>query len=354
MPRRPAKKSKRISRKRKKGFSWRAFVKSSKQKQKILRFSIVTLLLIISTVFLGGLSFYKSLTKPFASADSTTSNDINNSEVVTFSMVFVEEVQGRPLEVDSIYFIFLDKLKKKVVSYEIPVDYKTEVPGKFGEEEFGKILPLGMISNDEVTDGAMLLNRALSRKFGFRADRYLLVDRSLKEPLSGQFTKGEGASMINYDNLTQLAAESETNISLSEFYNILSFARALSPDRFINITNMEASDLVTREITFDSSVSLEKASVAVLNGSGISGVAAFGERVVSNVGGHVITSENASQFYEESILVTDSYDFEVVKEIIKFFDIDRIILKDKGGVGENIVDRVDVTLIIGLDVAESL
>ena len=354
MPRRPAKKSKRISRKRKKGFSWRLFVKSSKQRQRIIRFSIVALLLFVSLTFLGGISFYKSLTKSFVSAESTTSNDINNSDVVTFSIVFVEDVQSRPLKVDSIYFIFLDKLKKKVVSYEIPVDSKTEVPGKFGEEEFGKILSLGMLSNNEVSEGAQLLNKALSRKFGFRADRYLLANQLLKGPLIAQFIQGEGSSMISYDNLTQLAVESETNISLSEFYNILSFTRALSPDRFINITNIESSDLVTREITFDSTVSLEKASVAVLNGSGISGVAAFGERVVSNVGGHVITSENASQLYEESILVTDSYDSEVVKEIINFFGIDRVILKGKGGVGESIVDRVDVTLIIGLDVAASL
>lgn len=346
MPTRPAIKSKRISRKRRKAF---------------VKYSIITILLFASIVFLGGVSFYKNLTKPFASAESITSNDFNGSEVVTFSMIFVKDLQARPLEVESIYFVFLDKLKSKIVSYEIPVNLKTEIPGKFGVEEFGKILSLGMISSDNVSSGANLLNRSLSRKFAFRADKYLVADQTLKTPLVDQFIHGDGKGMLNYDNLLRFASELETNVTLSEFYNILSFVRALPKDKFISIANPESLlskekslDLITREMTFDSSVSLEKSSVAVLNGSGISGVASFGERVISNVGGYVITSENASQYYEESVLITDSYDFEVVKEIISFFGVERVILKGKGGVSENIVDRVDVTLIIGLDVAESL
>lgn len=361
MPRRPAKKSKRIARKRKKGFSWKTLVKSQKTQRKIKQSATVALLLFLSLSFLGGIWVYKALTKPFASADSSTSFDINNADIVSLAIVSVEDIDQTLARTSTIHFLIMDKSMKKVLSYEVGLDVETDIPGKFGVEPYANILPLGMMDDEDLGSGAKLLGESLEKDFAFNVDRYMVVDDKVIGPVLDTFVYGQGNSLLNTDTLQDLVLSVKTNITISEFYNMFTFVRSLREDRFIvnkGYTNyfedLESLDESIRDITFDSDVANEKASVGVLNGSEMPGVANFAARVVKNVGGHVISTENASKTYEKSILLVSSTELAVVKEIQKFFDIENVVLKGRGGVNESVSDRVDVTLIIGFDIAESL
>lgn len=361
MPRRPAKKSKRIASKRKKGFSWKTLVKSQKTRKKIKQSVTVALLLFLSVSFLGGIWLYKALTKPFASADSTTSFDINNSDIVSIAIVSVEDIDQSLVKTSSVHFLIMDKSMKKVLSYEIGLEIETDIPGIFGVEPYANVMPLGMMGDENLNSGADLLVSTLEKDFAFNVDRYMVVDDDVIGPILDTFVYGQGNSLLNTEILGSLATSINTNITISEFYNLFTFVRSLREDRFIvnkgynnYFEDLESLDESIRDITFDSLVSNEKASVGVLNGSEVSGVANFASRVVKNVGGHVISADNASRLYEKSILVVESTDLAVVKEIQKFFNIENVVLKGRGGVNESISDRVDVTLIVGFDIAERL
>jgi hypothetical protein len=361
MPRRPAKTSKRISRKRQKGFSWKTLVKSSRLQKKIKKSATVALLLILSVSFLGGIWLYKALTKPFASAKSSTSFDINNSDIVSISIASVEDIKQIPVKTKSIHFLIFDKSKKKVVSYEVALDYETDVPGRFGVEPYANVLPLGMMADNDLASGANLLVSALEKDFGFSVDRHIVVDDEVIAPVLSTFVYGTGNGLLDFETLQELALSVNTNVTLSEFYSLFTFVRSLREDRFIVHNSQEkyfedtdALDEGIRDITFDSPVAVEKASVGVLNGTNMPGVASFASRVIRNVGGHVISADNASKSYEKSVLVVESNDLFVVKEIQKYFDIETVVLKGRGGVNEGISDRVDVTLVLGFDIAERL
>ena len=361
MPRRPAQKSKRISKKRKKGFSWKTLVKSSKTQKKIKKGASVALLFTVSISFLGGVWLYKSLTKPFASADSSTAFDINNEDIVSLAIVSVDDIKASPVKTDSVHFLIFDKSKKKVLSYEVALDVKTDIPGKLGVETYSKILPLGMMSDDNLTSGAKLLVSSLEKDFAFNVDRYLVVEESVIGALLETFVYGSGNSLLEFEILQRLALSVDTDITISEFYSLFTFARSLREDRFIvnkgyndHFADIETLDEAIRDITFDSVVSNEKASVGVLNGTDIPGVASLASRVVRNAGGHVISASNASKNYDESMLVVESNDLAIVKEIQKFFKIDNVVIKGRSGLNEGVSDRVDVTLVLGFDIAETL
>lgn len=361
MPRRSAKTSKKLTKKRKKGFSWKTLVKSSRFQKRIKHSATIALLLLLSVGFLGGIWLYKVVTKPFAAAESVASFDINNSDIVTFSITSVEDIEQIPVKVESIHLLFLDKSKKKVTTYEVDLNNRTDVPGKFGREPYANILPLGMMGDSKLTSGAGLLVSTLEKDFGFNVDRYVVVDNDVVAPLLSTFVYGTGNSLLNLDNLQKLARSVNTDITLSEFYSFFTFVRSLREDRFIvhrpyenYFDDLDALDESTRDLTFDGAVAVEKASVGVLNGTNVPGAATFAARVVRNMGGHVISAENASKSYKESILVVESNDLVVAKQIQKFFNIQNVVLKGRGGVNEAISDRVDVTLVLGFDIVEGL
>lgn len=356
MPKRPAKASKRISNKRKLGFSWKTLVKARKTQKKFRKGAALALLLLFSVLFLGGIWGYKAITKPFASAESTTSFDINNSEIVSLAIISVEDINQVPAKTSSIHLLMLDKSSGKVVSYEVNLNTTTDVPGKFGVEPYSNILSLGMLDSDKLSDGSALLISALEKDFAYNVDRYLVVEDSVAKPVLDTFVFGEGNTLLNFETLQKLSLSVDTNVTLSEFFNLFTFVRSLRKDRFIAnlFDGGENSDISIRDITFDSAVSAEKASVGILNGTDTPGIASFASRVIQNTGGHVIAAENASKTYDESFLLVESTDLQVVKEIQKFFDVKNVVLKSRGAVNEGISDRVDVTLVIGFDIAGRL
>lgn len=359
MPKRPAKTSKRINKKRKMGFSWRRLVKSNKAKKTLKNYATYTAIIIFSVFFLGGISIYRSITKSFANAESFSSYDMQNKEIVTLVVVSVEDVKQNPLKTKSIHYLIFDKNKQKVLTYEIDTSVKTDVVGKFGQEPYSNVLSIGMMNDDLVASGANLLINTIKRDFAFNVDKYLIVNEEISKPIINTFVYGEGSDLLNFSLLQEMFS-SNTNLMFSEFYHLFTFSRSLRTDRFVTNSNFdithnkETVDEVLRDITFDSKISKEKTSVGILNGTNIPGIASFASRVISNSGGYVISAENAFKEHNTSMLVVSSRDFSVISEIQNFFGIDKVVLVDDAGINEAITDRVDVTLVLGFDISDRL
>jgi len=127
--------------------------------------------------------------------------------------------------------------------------------------------------------------------------------------------------------------------------------RSKSEITFDTFESPDLLDTFIRETTYDSSFAEEKKSIAVLNGSGFSGLASFGARVVKNRGGHIVAVDNAKDIHEKSYLIVDDKTSETASYLLSFFEDAEIYSKDELNFDEPVLDRADVTLILGLDIA---
>jgi hypothetical protein len=345
MPRRSAKKSK----------------LNKKIKIKFQRTLTGVLLFIGALSSLGGLTAYKTVTRPFASAQGVSSFDIVNSDISSLLIITVDNLNSDPVKTTGLDLVIYDKAKNKVVTFVIPLNWETDIPGRFGSEEFSKVVSLGMLNEELPEDGANLVRKAIEKNMAINVDRYLLVEEDIADSLVGLLENGKSGGMLDTEVLTKLPFSIVTDLRLNEFYDMYTFVGGLPTDRFI--THKESfkffelndyTDTILRDLTFDSKVALEKTSVAILNGTNISGIADFSERVVTNVGGYTVATANATGTYHESLLVVSSLDAAVVEEIQRFFGVKKVIFKEDYEGSEHVVARADVTLIVGFDIANTL
>src|SRR3989338_5243729 len=142
------------------------------------------------------------------------------------------------------------------------------------------------------------------------------------------------------------------NLSLFELSHISNFSSSLSTNDFI--TGPILNDDYIKDLAFDSNSAIEKKSVAILNGTDVSGIAWFGKRIAENMGIRVIASGNAFGKYDESMIIADILDSQTVGYLKRFFNINKVVLKENSEVNESVINRADITIIIGLDKANNL
>lgn len=333
------------------------------------KFALFRKIFLISLLFLGSLGFllsygvYKKINQNFASADSYKSFLPVDNHFPAFSYVVVDSLEGDPIKIEKVSFIILDRDSQKLVSYNIPLNLETEVPGKYSTEEFSKIFALGGLnSSDKLKGGTELLNLTMLRMFGFKSEGYILVDSSLKKDFDNLIYKGNSLITLDLKNLLNLKGSFKTDLELKTFYDINKFISSLPDDRFIQkevsfsyLQSPQLIDDVLRDITISSPVSLEKKSIAVLNGSGVSNFAYLGARIVRNAGGRVVAIGNASQNYETTTLVVDDLNSETTRNLVHIFNIKNVLEKSEAGtITEQEIDRSDAVLILGFDLAEML
>src|SRR3989344_2436835 len=319
------------------------------------------LLFTLSGGFLLGLGVYKNLTKNFASASSGGDYFISERDIFSLLYVSVEDFNKEPFLATNIQMSLIDKNNNKVVSYSVPLNLTVDVPGKFGEEEINKVFALGNLNNrEDLKSGISLLDNTVTSIFGFKVDKYIIVDSNLRTELDGFFEKGTLGMTVSLNNLSRFQDSMITDLTFNEFMGIYFFVSSLPQDRFIRksfepvyIEDPSILDDEIKDLTFDSSLSLEKKSIAVLNGAGIPGLAQYGSRLVQNLGGRVVGVGNASQVYTESFLVVDESDLVTTSALVHSFGIKNILLKENAAfIKENEMDRADVVVIMGLDIKD--
>lgn len=348
MPRKSAQKRKRPSKRR------------SKKTQGLKKAFLLSSILIISSAFLVGYGFYKKFTSQFASAFSPSTYNILTEEIYTAAFVAVEDFEASPLKVESIYLFVLDKSTQKLIRYNVPLEVEIDVPGRFGIEPFSNIPALGNL-DDSMSESAELISRALFKLMAFPVDRYLVVESDMSDLLVNLL---EGALSLP-DNDTELLAlkdKVKTNMSFRELLDSYSFSSTLPRDRVIRkdysdsyAENHLLLDEEFMDITFDSAFSNEKKSVAILNGSGAPGIASFSARVVKNIGGRVVAVGNTATSYEKSVIIADDLTTESTRILKNIFDIEEIVLDSEAReFDESEISRSDVTIILGIDFANTL
>ncbi len=324
---------------------------------------LVSSLFIGSLVFLSAYGVYQRVNQNFASADSSKSFLPIDNHFPAFSYVVVDSLKSDPIKIEKVAFVILDKDSQKLISYNIPLDLVVEVPGKYSTEEFSKILALGGLNaTDKLQGGTDLLNLTMLRMFGFRSEGFLLVDSSMKKDFDDLFSKGNSLFSFDLQKLLNLRGSFKTDIQLKTFYDMNIFISSLPSDRFIQkdvslsyLQDTQSIDDVLRDITMSSPISVEKKSIAILNGSDVSNFAYLGARIVKNAGGRVVAIGNASQKYDKTTLVVDDINSDTARNLVHIFGISNVVEKeDATDIKEQEVDRSDVVLILGFDLANVL
>lgn len=322
----------------------------------------VVMALIVSGSFLLGYGLYKNITQELASAFTASDYDIKTESLYTVVYLGIDDFTSSNIMIKKLNYLILDKSTSKVVIYKIPLDMEIDCPGKFGSEPIKNIFSLGRFAGEGSTEKGMeLINKSILKLFAFPVDRYIMADEKgaeLMEPLLlGKINIGDTISQLDV-----IRDRISTNFSLRELFDLYSFTASLPKDRLFKkevtpgyLENTLLLDEELRDLTFDLALSNEKKSIAVLNGSGVPGIAGFGSRIVQNYGGRVVAVGNSSRTYEKSVLIVDDMDSESTRIIRNLFDLNEVIVVSQAGdYPENEINRSDITLIIGLDIAHSL
>ena len=332
-------------------------------RKKLYRLGLVSVVFLVSFLFLFSYSFYKYLNQRFASALSATSYSITDDPMPTVSYIVAEDLGADPVVVKKVSYIVFNKDSKKVSIFDLPVDVNYEIPGKFGSEVLSKVFALGgMNSDDKLVPGAEAINRSVFKLFGFKVDKFVLTDQQHDEFFDGLWHEGGVLNLVSLKNVTSLGDSLKTDMDLREFYDLISFVYSLPEDRIIDenfspsdFNNTLAFDDFIKEYTYESILAKEQKNISVLNGTNHSGLASFGSRVISNFGGRVVATQNSSNTYDTSYIIADDVNSQSVAFLSRVFNIKNIISKDEPhSFIESVVDRSDIVVIFGFDTSGDL
>jgi hypothetical protein len=314
-------------------------------------------------IFLGGYSLYKYLNQAFASASSVSSYKINEERVVSLVFIETEDIYADPVHLKSLKYFIFDKNNSNISVFDIPLNLKVDMLGKYGEEEISKSFALGALnSKNPIDDGVRAVNNVILKIFGFKIDRYVLVGSESSDILMKSLT-GKGLSeFLNIQEASKLKKATVSNLSVGEYYSLVKFSESLREDSVVrysitqnDIEDSETLDDQLMDMNFDGAVAAEGLSISVLNGTNYPGIATFGSRLVTNTGGRVVGISNTSKSYDTSYIVTDLEDSKTLSYLSRVFKINTFISKNNAqGLNETGIERSDITVIVGFDIADSL
>jgi hypothetical protein len=321
---------------------------------------------ICSMFFLTTVFIYRFITQNITSAFSTDNVTFMETGYPTVLYIVADNIHSDNIHLKKVEFKIFDMEGKKVVTYSIPLEYELDAPGRYGMEKISNIFTLGQIkgkSTDPLLNGITELNMVMLKLFGINAEKYVLVQEDMEKPVETFWASGDITPFFNKGNLSGLKNTIKSNFSPSELYKLSNFINTLPSDRLISnkylaeyIDNKDAIDQEIRDMMLLSQISKEGLSVAILNGTDKEGVASFGSRIVENNGGRVVAVSNSIKPVEHSVIITDRQDSLTVRKLAKIFGVSPIINKQdaKSQFSDSELDRADVVLVIGFDLASSL
>jgi|GEM_PF-613689 len=347
-------------------------ISSGKEKRKVInrstkkyfsQMAVGSVIFLGALLFLAGYSLYNYLHQTFASAASVSSYSITNEGVVTLSYIEVEDIASDPVILKTLKFLIFNKENKELSIFDIPLGLKVDMTGKFGEEEIYKAFALGALnSKTAIDDGVVAVNNVVKRIFGYKVDRYILVDESSSRILLDSLTGKGFSELLSLRAASDIKRNTTSNLSAAEYYDLVTFASGVVKDNIsrysVTQTDVDDSENLDGQIldmNFDGPISREGLSVSILNGTDIPGVASFGSRLIKNSGGRVVGVSNASINYENSYIITDIEDSVTLNYISRVLGISNVLTKKEAEkFNENEIDRSDITVIVGFDIAEAL
>ncbi len=338
-------------------------LKRSKSARLVVSSLILTGIFSLSVLVLGGGLLYKSFQSSFVSAFSSNSQDLSSLDIFTLMQVNVSSLNDKEAEVLGIKYYLFQKNTNKLVIYTINPKTVVDMPGNLSDEEIGKAFRVGMMNEGStVGEGTEFLRKSVSKIFGFKVDKFILVNGSYIENADKLFETGLINSLTNLKSIREFQTNVKTDMTIRDLLEMQKFLSQLPEERVYKynfsetyITDPTDLDSFVRDFNSDSAVEHEALTVSVLNGSGKGGFASFGARVVENMNVRVVSVGNSDALYQESLIITSNKGSETVSWLQNTFGITKVVTKEQVvGVGDAELDRSDIVVILGFDKASEL
>ncbi|HLD51242.1 hypothetical protein A3K34_01005 [candidate division WWE3 bacterium RIFOXYC1_FULL_40_10] len=321
-------------------------------KKRVVKYSTLLILVGLSCLFLALSSIYKYLNQNYAWAVEKSSYPTGTG---TVTMAYAVKDGER---LNEIRYIIFDKSNQRVFIYDMSPDMVFDVPGGFGYEKIGT-LPLlatlkGENSEEKLTE---LLRNTLLGIFSYNVDHYIVVQNKVSVEFNRFFIEGNSLKALNPAFIHDVRSSVSTDLTLKDLYEFSTLINGLPEDRVYKIA-VDGSGAILEEmsdLSMDSVLARERKSIAVLNGTPLSGIAGRTAKIVENMGGSVIAVGNTVRKFETSSLIVDDLDSASALFLKQVFGISVVESKDTTQLYDvSEVDRADMTLIIGVDIANKL
>ena len=353
----------RSSKSRKKAYKSRKFYSN------LRRLGLIFFITFLSLTFLVSINYINQASQSLVSAsdESLNTSYIINKDIFTIALIEVSDINSAKSKIIDLKLYTFDKKQPKLNIYTLDVNSEVEVMGKYGQEPLYNILSMGSLSDTTSTKNALIAGNSLlinSLKFtlGHNIDNFIIVDSkkaqivgdSLKQPTTFKFV----GLMRDFNELTSSII---TNLTSQELRYLAKIGDSLKINSIneVNIASLEYSNLENysesiKTFTFDSNIALENKSVSILNGTNLNGLASVVSQQLDKTNIRVISSANASRIYEDSILIVEDPESHTAKYIAELLNIDTLLSSHSYNAAEEVVSRSDITVIIGLDIANNL
>jgi len=338
---------------------WNKYQKQNKTRHQV-GLGITALICLIALIVVGKfISFCFNLNQPFSLDGSATLSSFDPGYAVK-SQWSGQGVVNILFKAQEISLISLDVTSKKVTILKIPEDTSIEVPLGFGKWPIRSIYGLGEAENPKI--GARLLEEAVSSAFGVPVDGYLIFPST--------FASSAEETVINirqnplaFDKLLQ----AKTDLSFVELMKFWLATKSVRTDKVkvLDLGDSQLTDWVTladgsKVLNLDKSkldqfiqnnfsdqkVADEGLSIGIFNATNHPGLAEKAARVISNVGGRVVSIANSSEKLTKTIVSPKkSYTQKRVSEYFASCGNQ----KDCKMPAEVDVNRVDLIIVLGED-----
>lgn len=328
----------------------RSYKKRSKsnftKKVRLFGFGLVSI--VISTFILLGFSFYKFLNAPFSNASGVLNIDGQNvwqKDFTNILLVKLDDKSDKNSKINELAILHMNNESKRYDLYKIPVDVEIEYGLNFGK---GNLSDSYKVGNNDQGRGFYLISQTILKNLAIKIDGYVAVDNSGYKELSdiiGGIDPNDLSVSLRVKNylkipslITRFRSNAITNLTISDIFSILDFIKNTSEDsatvsdlNVYQILDPQNWDTLWQSKMDFSSIQRESIKVFVSNASKdpkIPGLANWGARVVKNLGGVVLDTQNSFVDFDESVIITDNRDLLLVQKLSNSFGIKHIVFID--------------------------
>lgn len=238
------------------------------------------------------------------------------------------------VKMDTPYLLSYQPSSKELTIIKFPSDIYMDVPFNFGKWPMRSIYDLGQAEKPPM--GATLLRDSINHSFDILADGYIIFndnDKNLPDLINDE----RGSLLPGTDILSKV----KTDLKLTEFFKIWWAIKEVRSDK-IKIINLEKSELTSwlllpdgsRVIALDEikldkfeqdnfenkDIKKEGLSIGIFNATDFPGLAEKAARVLTNMGGKVIFTQNAPDKVNKStILAKQSYTTKYFSKMLNLY-----------------------------------
>lgn len=313
--------------------AWKAQQSKVKQNRKI-KLSAAALGILIVIIVLGNfINFFFSLTRPI-SPKIGIENSYDLWDKKTNFNLLTASFDKSGLSKINLYT--LSPNENQIVALSLSNEIYLNVPLEFGSWTLGSVYKLGQEQNPKI--GAKLLRLSVSNLLGIPVDAVIISEGNQDFDSPDSFV-----AKLRKDPLAPLTLTQniETNLSRLQSISLFKILSKVRQDKLIALDLSQSSiteskllpdssrvlgvdaiklDYFIREKMADSQIIDEGASIAVFNGTSHPGLANEVSRVITNLGGNVISVSSTEEKFEKSLVITtEDLDSETSKRISQIF-----------------------------------